>query len=81
MQTTPSPYSAVKYQKGNEFMEEILALEHISKAYSGNPVLNDITIRLHKGEVVSLVGEKWSRKIHADEYSVWNGSNTCNRRI
>ncbi len=31
---TPSPYSAVKYQKGNEFMEEI-ALEHISKAYSG----------------------------------------------
>ena len=62
MQTTPSPYSTVKYQKGNEFMEEILALEHISKAYSGNPVLNDITIRLHKGEVVSLVGENGAGK-------------------
>ena len=43
-------------------MEEILALEHISKAYSGNPVLNDITIRLHKGEVVSLVGENGAGK-------------------
>lgn len=42
--------------------EEILALEHISKAYSGNPVLNDITIRLHKGEVVSLVGENGAGK-------------------
>ncbi len=42
--------------------EEILELEHISKAYSGNSVLNDITIRLHKGEVVSLVGENGAGK-------------------
>ncbi len=42
--------------------DEILTLEHISKAYSGNPVLNDITIRLHKGEVVSLVGENGAGK-------------------
>lgn len=42
--------------------KEILALEHISKAYSGNPVLNDITIRLHQGEVVSLVGENGAGK-------------------
>ncbi len=42
--------------------EEILALEHISKSYSGNPVLNDITIRLHQGEVVSLVGENGAGK-------------------
>lgn len=49
-------------EKGKRMGEEILALEHISKAYSGNPVLNDITIRLHKGEVVSLVGENGAGK-------------------
>lgn len=42
--------------------KEILALEHISKAYSGNPVLNDITVRLKQGEVVSLVGENGAGK-------------------
>ena len=42
--------------------EEILALEHISKAYSGNKVLNDITFRLHKGEVISLAGENGAGK-------------------
>ena len=42
--------------------EEILALEHISKAYSGNPVLDDVTIRLKKGEITSLVGENGAGK-------------------
>lgn len=42
--------------------KEILRIEHVSKSFFGNRVLNDINLQIHAGEIVSLVGENGAGK-------------------
>lgn len=37
-------------------MEELLKLEHVTKAYGENVVLNDLSLTVHQGEVLVIVG-------------------------
>jgi simple sugar transport system ATP-binding protein len=41
---------------------EILALKNISKSFSGNSVLRDVSISIKRGEIVSLLGENGAGK-------------------
>lgn len=36
--------------------EELLKIEHVKKAYGDNVILKDISLTLHKGEVVVIIG-------------------------
>lgn len=36
--------------------EELLKIEHIKKSYGGNEILNDLSLTVHKGEVVVIIG-------------------------
>ena len=38
-----------------------LEVKHVSKAFDGRPVLQDISIELNRGELVCLLGEGRSR--------------------
>ncbi|MCR6546484.1 hypothetical protein [Dehalobacterium formicoaceticum] len=40
----------------------VLAAEHIQKQYNGNVVLQDVSIRVKKGEIYGLVGKNGSFK-------------------
>lgn len=42
--------------------EYVLELEHIRKEYPGVVALKDVTLRLHKGEVLGLIGENGAGK-------------------
>ena len=42
--------------------KEVLRIEHVSKSFFGNRVLNDINLAIHAGEIVSLVGENGAGK-------------------
>ena len=54
----------------------ILQMTNIEKEYYGNKVLKGVSLKLKPGEILALVGEKWSRKIHFNECLVWNGTNS-----
>ncbi len=41
---------------GESDMEELLKLEHVTKAYGENVVLNDLSLTVHQGEVLVIVG-------------------------
>ncbi len=43
-------------------MEPILTAEHISKAFGDKSVLSDVSLTLHKGELISLLGISGSGK-------------------
>lgn len=45
-----------------EMSREILRIEHVSKDFFGNRVLNDINLEIKAGEIVSLVGENGAGK-------------------
>lgn len=36
--------------------EELLTIEHLTKQYGENPILNDVSLTIHKGEVIVIVG-------------------------
>ena len=43
-------------------MQELLRIDHLTAGYGGDPVIEDISIRLHTGEVLGIVGESGSGK-------------------
>ena len=43
-------------------MKELLRIDHLSAGYSGSSVIEDISLRLHAGEVLGIVGESGSGK-------------------
>ena len=43
-------------------MEAILQAEHISKSFKGTEVLSDISLSIHKGEILAIIGESGSGK-------------------
>ncbi len=47
---------AVNKANQNEKQEELLKLEHVKKAYGDNVVLKDLSLTVHRGEVVVLIG-------------------------
>ena len=36
--------------------EELLKIEHIKKSYEGNEIFKDLSLTIHKGEVVVIIG-------------------------
>lgn len=49
--------------------QPILKLSHVSKHFGAVSALTDIELEVHAGEVVALVGDNGSGKIHAGENS------------
>ena len=43
-------------------MQELLRIDHLTAGYGGDSVIEDISIRLHTGEVLGIVGESGSGK-------------------
>ena len=43
-------------------MKELLRIDHLSAGYSGSSVVEDISLRLHAGDVLGIVGESGSGK-------------------
>ena len=48
--------------KGGSAMEEILAMEHITKTYPGVKALDDVSISFIQGEVHAVMGENGAGK-------------------
>lgn len=45
--------------------EAILQIKHLEKSFGTHQVLKDIDFEVQKGEVISVIGSSWFRKIHA----------------
>jgi len=43
-------------------MSEILRLENVTTGYDGDPVLRDVSLTVHKGEVLAIIGQNGSGK-------------------
>ncbi|BEU86640.1 ABC transporter ATP-binding protein [Selenomonas sp. TAMA-11512] len=43
-------------------MKELLRIDHLTAGYNGSAVIEDISLRLHAGEVLGIVGESGSGK-------------------
>ena len=42
--------------------QPILEIKHLKKSYGQNEVLKDISLSIHKGEVISIIGSSGSGK-------------------
>lgn len=49
-------------------MDCALAIEGLSKSYSGKQVLQDVNLTIDKGECLGLIGEKRILQKHPDQY-------------
>ena len=43
-------------------IQAILEIKHLKKSYGQNEVLKDISLTVHKGEVISIIGSSGSGK-------------------
>ena len=39
-----------------EHGNEVLRIEHLHKEFEGNVIINDISLTVHKGEVIVVIG-------------------------
>ena len=51
-------------------MENAIQVRNLTKKYK-DFTLDNISFELPCGMVLGLIGEKWSRKIHADQRNAW----------
>lgn len=49
--------------------EELLKIEHIKKSYEGNEILKDLSLTIHKGEVVVIIGPSDAVRAHCFDVS------------
>ena len=56
-------------------------MKNISKTYSGNQVLKNVSLTIKEGEIHGLVGENGRRQINPNEYIIWYARYTLYRRI
>ena len=49
-------------------MAPILEVKNISKSFSGNSVLADVSLAVEAGQVHALVGENGAGKVNLDEH-------------
>jgi ABC-type polysaccharide/polyol phosphate transport system ATPase subunit len=47
--------------------EVIASVHHVSKRYKGCLALNDVSLDIHRGDLVGLVGKNGAGKNHADQ--------------
>lgn len=50
----------------------VLKMDNIAKEYYGNRVLKGVNLHIRPGEISCSDGRERSRKIHTDEYPVWD---------
>ena len=60
-QATPSE-SAIPVQAGTATAEPVLELDGLTSGYNGSAVLRDISLTVHPGEVVALLGANGAGK-------------------
>ncbi len=53
---------SVKVNTGENLNEEVLKIEHLEKSFGKEAVLRDISLSVHRGEVVSVIGPSGSGK-------------------
>ncbi len=49
---------------GGEMSESVLTIEHLTKQFDNSTVLNDLSLQIHEGEVVVIVGPSGWKKVH-----------------
>lgn len=50
----------------------MLELKNIVKKYGNNVILDDISLQIKKGEIVSILGAVWKRKDDIIKSDSWN---------
>jgi len=55
-------FSIIISHRGADMSQNLLEFKNVSKSYSGNKVLNDVSFGIRKGEIHALVGENGAGK-------------------